>query len=530
MCKGLALAIRALIILADNPLTQSQLDELVALEFAMEEANPAVQHLEPQPDSKLEQLRVQLEEEIQDSADTYTVPRKSGELLSYDGSFQLVRKNKVIDHFDTSLTDRLMYIVAQDQYRTNLIANKDTAYEQANWGAGECNNHRAANDTWVQKTGIAETGQGAVTCTQHTVFMPQGSVNYWKGERVGRLDAEGCERAWANLNGASGSTSEKGPGARIDSLNYTMNDWNWRKMFNMVAFLLKKWREAARMGIEQEEAWLVVHENLPRHLIREWEDLNRKESEKVMCEGGTEVGVTAPTWLSEGIDIERLQGQLHKDVKSYSNRITPHQSLEVTAWCMSLNSCLVLHQDHSELFINIKVTTPNQLGSLAEETNREPEHWSLHLPSHLKSRLSGTECLENLHRIRTGTSHKLQMLMGKEKNACGEVANTCTQTAIMRLTIQIKHATDDYNASYKGLLALGVSQEQALPLQHLKSTDFDGLMSILCGERGLGEGTRKLPWFWSICTLEPGQESPLEDEELTEAICMEWFCGCEHFR
>ncbi|KDN40412.1 hypothetical protein RSAG8_08175, partial [Rhizoctonia solani AG-8 WAC10335] len=72
-------AASAPIVLADNPLTQSQLDELVVLEFAAEEANPAVQHSEPQPDSELEQLCVQLEEEIQDSADTYTVPRKSGE-------------------------------------------------------------------------------------------------------------------------------------------------------------------------------------------------------------------------------------------------------------------------------------------------------------------------------------------------------------------------------------------------------------------------------------------------------------------
>jgi hypothetical protein len=30
---------------------------------------------------------------------------------------------------------------------------------------------------------------------------------------VGRLDAEGCERAWGDLNQASGSTSEKGPGS-----------------------------------------------------------------------------------------------------------------------------------------------------------------------------------------------------------------------------------------------------------------------------------------------------------------------------
>ncbi|KEP46100.1 hypothetical protein V565_218900, partial [Rhizoctonia solani 123E] len=55
------------------------------------------------------------------------------------------------------------------------------------------------------------------------------SLNNMEG--VGRLDAKGCERAWASLNQASGSTSEKGPGARIDSINHCMNDWNWRNSF-----------------------------------------------------------------------------------------------------------------------------------------------------------------------------------------------------------------------------------------------------------------------------------------------------------
>jgi hypothetical protein len=50
---------------------------------------------------------------------------------------------------------------------------------------------------------------------------------------VGRLDAEGCERAWADLNQASGSTAEKGPGSRIDALNHCMQDWNWKKTIGM---------------------------------------------------------------------------------------------------------------------------------------------------------------------------------------------------------------------------------------------------------------------------------------------------------
>ncbi|KAG8795061.1 hypothetical protein FRC12_018357 [Ceratobasidium sp. 428] len=46
---------------------------------------------------------------------------------------------------------------------------------------------------------------------------------------VGRLDAEGGEPCWANLNHAAASTCERGPGSRVDTLNYVMHQWNWSK-------------------------------------------------------------------------------------------------------------------------------------------------------------------------------------------------------------------------------------------------------------------------------------------------------------
>ncbi|KAG8682153.1 hypothetical protein FRC08_015153, partial [Ceratobasidium sp. 394] len=57
------------------------------------------------------------------------------------------------------------------------------------------------------------------------------SLNNMTG--VGRLDAEGGERCWSNLNQAAGSTKEKGPGSRVDALNHTMQQWNWMKTVDM---------------------------------------------------------------------------------------------------------------------------------------------------------------------------------------------------------------------------------------------------------------------------------------------------------
>ncbi|KDN33183.1 hypothetical protein RSAG8_13727, partial [Rhizoctonia solani AG-8 WAC10335] len=434
------------------------------------------------------------------------------QLLSYDGSFQLVCKNKAINQFDTSLTNCLMYFVEQQQYQAHLITNKDTAYSQGTKAAGECNNHRAANDTWVRQSGVVETGLGAVTCARHTVFMPQGCVNYWKGEcyvymdyaigsvmqtlmqegasdigvfydifcqwgknlwsrtpqiqlpagplthparffggvpkyhlaahndacyaqyslnnmfGIGHLDAEGCEHVWANLNGTSGSTSEKGPGAWTDSLNYCMNDWNWRKMVSMVMFLLKKWKEVVRLSAEMEEAWDVVNDSIPVALSTEWEtlsteprlvnrkwtsvflmddsaalshmhavlDLNTIESERIICSGSSEPGFMVQTWLSEGFDIEHLQSHLRQDVHSYGMIMSSWQLLDVYNHRSALLTWIQLHREHSTLFIDVKIAEAGSLQSLAEETDGKPEHAGLYLPSQLMTRLSSTKCSERV--------------------------------------------------------------------------------------------------------------------------------------
>ncbi|KDN34347.1 hypothetical protein RSAG8_12552, partial [Rhizoctonia solani AG-8 WAC10335] len=456
------------------------------------------------------------------------------QLLSYDGSFQLVRKNKAIDQFDTSLTDCLMYFVEQQQYQAHLITNKDTAYSQGTKGNNDA-------------------------------CYAQYSLNNMFG--IGRLDAEGCERAWANLNGASGSTLEKGPGAQTDSLNYCMNDWNWRKMVSMVTFLLKKWKEAVRLSAEMEEAWDVVHDSIPVALSAEWEtlsteprlvnrkwtsvflmddsaapsrmravlDLNTIESERIIRSGSSEPGFTAPTWLSEGFDIERLQSRLRQDVHSYGTITSSRQSLDVYNRRSALSTRIQLHRERSALFIDVKIAEAGSLQSLAEETDGKPEHAGLYLPSQLTTQLSSTkrserviamektlrkaECLETLRRLRTACSQKSQMITGKQKNARGEVANTRAQTAITRLTSRITQAIADYNRSFQALLALGVDEHQARPLEHLAEKHLDGLMSMLKGTRDLGEKERRMPWFWSVRDSQGGEGGISEDEEYTEGRC-----------
>jgi Kyakuja-Dileera-Zisupton transposase len=63
------------------------------------------------------------------------------------------------------------------------------------------------------------------------------SFNYMK--KVGRTDGEAIERFWSSQNHLSGSTMRMTPGARLDTLNFHFNDWNWRKTCKMGWFVTK---------------------------------------------------------------------------------------------------------------------------------------------------------------------------------------------------------------------------------------------------------------------------------------------------
>ncbi|KDN41896.1 hypothetical protein RSAG8_07113, partial [Rhizoctonia solani AG-8 WAC10335] len=118
-----------------------------------------------------------------------------------------------------------------------------------------CKNHPTAKETWNQQTGLAETMLGSFTSTQNTSNIPRVCVNHYKGERyayadyamsslndkssVGRYDAEGGERVWADLNCAVGSTWERRRVLWIDNLKLRSNGSSWRRTNLMIETLRK---------------------------------------------------------------------------------------------------------------------------------------------------------------------------------------------------------------------------------------------------------------------------------------------------
>ncbi|KAG9107753.1 hypothetical protein FRC07_008580 [Ceratobasidium sp. 392] len=253
---------------------------------------------------------------------------------------------------------------------------------------------------------------------------------------VGQIDAEGCERAWADLNQASRSSSEKGPGFRIDSLNHCMHDWNWRKIVGMVSLLINKYAEATRMAHDQQEQWKtfdatvddsdrIAWEKLPITPEQEpgkktWTsvfiskegsatsmsqallELNQQE-ELEEAGDSMERGFTAPAWVAEGLEIE-IQ-----------------------------HTRIIQHRQHAAFFMDIAPSIVGVSTSLAEETNGQPENAILYLPSQLGGSLLSTErtqrvqqveyklrkvaCFRAIHRLKVALIQKKNLIKGKKKQA-----------------------------------------------------------------------------------------------------------------
>ncbi|KAG8693913.1 hypothetical protein FRC09_010194, partial [Ceratobasidium sp. 395] len=150
------------------------------------------------------------------------------------------------------------------------------------------------------------------------------SINLLKG--MGRLDAEGCERLWADANLASGSTSTKGSGSRIDALNHMFQDWNWRKLITIAALIVRKFKEAAEMAVSQQAQWQAFNDAMPSKDVLDWQQMSM-EVEKL--KDGTVKSVYLPIVkpaLSITKSLELLRKLEAQDDKSKGDESKENES------------------------------------------------------------------------------------------------------------------------------------------------------------------------------------------------------------
>jgi hypothetical protein len=96
------------------------------------------------------------------------------------------------------------------------------------------------------------------------------------------------------------------------------------------------------------------------------------------------------------------------------------------------------------------------------------------------------------------------MITNKQQRARGKVTNTHAQSMIACLSDHVNLAIWEYENSRKALESLNPSEKDVKLFQPLSLSNLKGLSLILKGEHELGEGGRKLPWFWVLQGEEAG--------------------------
>ncbi|KAF8673579.1 hypothetical protein RHS04_07631 [Rhizoctonia solani] len=567
--------------------------------------------------------------------------------FAFDGNFRNLRKAKKVDKDDMCFTDGLMYFVAHGLYQEWLKTdpNKEPSTDK---NRPECDNHKAALDRFVRWAGLDVTGVGACTCARHSSFMPQGLVDFFKGERfaygdyaiasaiarllklgplefgmtydiwchwspkfwerasklpahlalpsdlkliggvpkfhiqghtekcrvlhslnyklfVGRLEGEGCKRAWAFLNKTAGSTSKKSPGARWDSINYIILDWNFEKNITIAAFLIGKFCAALKSYHDQKAVFTKLDQSLPGKLTIQWrkesiepykdtngrwtspffgsydwgkslqevlqQEKEREAKEEQLADTETtKRGLTR--WINKGIELENAMDKIRHEALNLKQEGTPRQQNLLNKRREQLSSRITAHHQEREQY----------LGSLGEPDHQEreqsnsphPEDSELGLPSSysgsslidggclqapkVEARLRRAVCKDALRTIKNLLGAKNFALQHKRKNVVGEKASTRMEVAMQDLQSKVQRAHRRYNRSCAALLRLDLASTDQETYKLLELNQLRMLSDYLENvSNSLGQRGHAIPWFWRT-------QAAMNDEQWQiDALKVEWF-------
>ncbi|KAG8793227.1 hypothetical protein FRC12_003444 [Ceratobasidium sp. 428] len=230
--------------------------------------------------------------------------------------------------------------------------------------------------------------------------------------------------------------------------------------------------------------------------------------------------------------------------------MTPRQALDCFNRRSTLSARIIRHRQSAALFLDVAPSNIYSSSSLAEETDGQPEHAPLLLPSRLGDELVSTERSQRVRRIerelRRVSSYRainrVKLALIEKKNAIdalkkirGETKRSRAQAAIDRITQRIDFGCWEYNNSYNALLKVGIPKLDDSVLEPMKDSDISGVITILSTDRDLGEGYKELPWFWqvSIDNEKPNGPAPTAkdvQEQVDEATKVEWFRGRERYK
>ncbi|CAE6415368.1 unnamed protein product [Rhizoctonia solani] len=397
------------------------------------------------------------------------------------------------------------------------------------------------------------------------------SLNFIKG--VGRLDGEGNERCWANLNHAAGCTCERSPGSRVELIEHIMSQWNWAKETGLARWIVKKWKEAHSMRDEMKAAFEDFCALFERSVLVVWEGMDAFDAEgrcnfvmpetpemsiqaqlRTLIEEENDSETPSPpvgaaAWIAEGVNIKSTQYLLNLDIQRWGTKPTARQAKETATRRKELLSRLDAHRTAAPTFL---APLPPASSKSSTETQGQPEAMPTVLPSDydgailqensshptLESEraLRRAACLKALQTLRTIAIQQSHMKLRLSKHTKGTRTSTRSNAMTARYEQRLSNAIWEYTDSRNRLKKLGMNTVDLRTFKRLTQGDVDSLTKAVTSRRPLGEGRIKLPWYWRV-SLSAGPEdsehvyldSSIVGAEEDASLRVEWFRARERY-
>ncbi|KAG8820531.1 hypothetical protein FRC17_010124, partial [Serendipita sp. 399] len=371
------------------------------------------------------------------------------------------------------------------------------------------------------------------------------SLNYCK--KVGRTDGEAIERFWSSHNHLSGSTMRMTPGARMDTLNFHFNDWNWRKTVKMGSTLSERLKMAEEMlayhttllsdlamsiGEEKAGEWTALEDgfeidNARQSIYQPIADQAPTRAQILQqltqfnapipnprVEGGN--GYPAMVlWINDGLDIEESQHRLRVHAQTINDGSTERQRIDLNRKRATLLDRIATWKAHR----------PEIILEDDEDNGLLPEVINLPLPStvpfgeqddalrDIERQLREAQAFDYLRGLRKSLSQEIAVLREKERHHRGQEANFRSLALLGHVRVETRFNSDRYRTAYQALVLLGGDiHRELMPLR----VEDVSAANVFRYTRELGRGfNTTTSWIWRQTQI--GEEAQ-DDSWLQEVL------------
>ncbi|RDX40751.1 hypothetical protein OH76DRAFT_1459407 [Lentinus brumalis] len=378
---------------------------------------------------------------------------------------------------------------------------------------------------------------------------------------LGRLNGEGVERGWSQVNHAASATTQMGPGSREDTLNDIFGDQNHQKVTRMPALLLKRIKLAVPEREKHVAAYAEFTRALPRVDTEKWEamvttweaapttapnpyDLVRShitqaalrvemaQEDAADIQAGRAVSLhddwSASTLVIVSMELEDHQRKMKADIKALGSHPTDLQQAKMLERRNVLQRKIDGWRSIQQLFtpgVASLVARPDNIDSTLEAQNIQ-----LFLPSTacitsvvpavlLKHewRLREAQAYDALGDMRGHLEYKDQHIRGQREHG---------KTIDLIKSIEAKVALDTsrYRAAYAALMTLAGALGKVDWRGSLRPLNDDDIRHVSAGDGSGSVGRRELSWIWQTSgPLSTGTAvDPVVQENLQAALRVEW--------